>query len=111
MEMRIVSYLRNKNDVPIGCVIARHFSELNNNTVYIAWSLCGKKDRHNFSKEEALARAEDRARAMAFKGRLCAVPHSLANLAYDMVYRAKAFFPGKAVLNPMIQVIPPPIEG
>lgn len=111
MENRIVSYQRNSNGVPVGCVIARHFPELNNNTVYIAWSLCDKKDRKIFSKEEALARAEDRARAMAFKGRLCSMPHSLATLGYDMVFRAKNYFKGKAIQNPMIQVIPPPIKG
>jgi hypothetical protein len=105
MENRIVSYERNKAGVPVGCILARCFPELNNNTVYIAWSLCRKKD--NFSKRDALEMAEDRARAMAFKGRLCAVPRSLATAAYDMVYRAQEFFPGKLVMNPVIQVIPP----
>lgn len=107
--MRLVSYLRDNHGTPIGCVIARHFPELNNNTVYIAGSLCCRKDRHNLSKFEALLLAEDRARAMAFKGRLCPLPHSLANLGYDMVHRAKKYFDGKAIQNPMIAVIPPPV--
>ncbi len=107
MENRIVSYKRDRDGVPVACVIARHFPELNNNMVYIAGCLCCKNDRKNFSKQEALALAEDRARAMAFKGRTCALPHSLAKLGYDMVYRAKAFFPGKEVLNPVIKIIPP----
>lgn len=109
MEMRLVSYLRDNHGTPIGCVIARHFPELNNNTVYIAGSLCCKKD--HFSKQEALALAEDRARAMAFRGRLCPLPHSLAKLAYSMVHRAKKYFEGKAILNPMIQVSTPRNEG
>ena len=109
MEMHLISYLRDNHGTPVGCVIARHFPELDNNTVYIAGSLCRKKDRHNLSKSEALLLAEDRTRAMAFKGRLCPLPQSLAKLGYDMVHRAKKYFDGKVVQNPMIAVVPPQV--
>ena len=103
METQLVHYVKNRRGEKVGCVVAKSFPGLKE--IYVSGSLCHTK-KDTFNKEDALALAEDRATAMAFHGRSCALPHSLTNDIYEMVDRAHRYYKERPVVMPIIKQAP-----
>lgn len=106
MENMLVRFVHRKGK-SVGVVIAKYFPEINR--VVVTGSLCrSKKDR--FTKEDAMALAEERAKVTAFEDRPCPLAHSLKKDVEYMVERARRYFKGKPVTEPVIKaaIKPPP---
>ena len=99
MEKMLIHYKRDKNNQPIGCVIAKLVPttdsdglELFGKVVFVTGSLCCKRDE--FKKSDAIKIANGRINSFLTGRDIKFHPHSLKNEFYDMVKRAKKYFKG-----------------
>ena len=99
MDNVLVRFVHRKGK-SVGVVIAKRFPEINR--VIVTGSLChSKKDR--FTKEDAIALAEERAKVTAFEDRPCPLAHSLKHDVEYMLERARRYFKGIPVTEPVIK--------
>lgn len=102
MESQIVRFVK-RGKKTVGCVIARKVAGIDNK-VFVSGSLC-RKGKDVFSKENAVNLAEDRAIAMAYDNRPCALPHSLKSDIAQMAERAHRYFKEMDVVYPPIHTV------
>ena len=79
----LVKYLRDKNNVPHGCVVST-------SPYKFGYSLCAKGDV--FDKKTALELAVMRANCIPENRILAHTPESLQDLMLDMIYRASRYY-------------------
>ncbi len=99
MENRLVQYVQ-RNGKTVGCVMA---SKMPGKTeIYISGSLCRRK-ADVFDKVTAITLAEQRLIAQAFRNRPCRLPYSLKTALDHITDRARRYFKGATVIEPLLK--------